>query len=60
MSMQNNRHKGYYEIGLTYINHRIKVRVFNGETFNSLLHRLFFILSIEREDHLFCIKESWK
>ena len=58
MSTQNNRHKGYYEIGLTYINHRIKVRVFNGETFNSLLHRLFFILSIEREDHLFALKKA--
>lgn len=55
--MSNSMIKGYYEIGLTYINHRIKVRVFNGESFNDLLHRLFYILSVEREDKLFALKE---
>jgi hypothetical protein len=50
--------KGYYEIGLTYINHRIKVRVFNGESFNEFLTRLFYILSIQREDRLFALKQD--
>lgn len=57
MNLPNNTIKGYYEIGLTYINHRIKARVFNGESFNDLLSRLFYILSIEREDKLFALKE---
>lgn len=58
MSRPSNAMKGYYEIGITYINHRIKARVFNSETFNDLLHRLFYILSIEREGKLFAFKHS--
>lgn len=50
--------KGYYEIGLTYINHRMKVRVFNGETFNDLLCRLFYILSMKRDNRLYALKEA--
>ena len=50
--------KGYYEIGLTYINHRIKCRVFNGETFNDLLTRLFYILSIQNGNKLFALKDE--
>lgn len=56
MSLAKNTMKSYYEIGLTYINHRIKARVFNGESFNDLLSRLFYILSIEREDKLFALR----
>lgn len=48
--------KGYYEIGITYINQRIKARVFNGESFNDLLIRLFYILGIKREEKLFAFK----
>ena len=50
--------KGYYEIGLTYINHRIKVRVFNGESFDDLLSRMFFILSMKRDKRLYALKEA--
>jgi len=50
--------KGYYEIGLTYINHRIKIRVFNGEIFNDLLTRIFFILGLDRENRLYALKQE--
>jgi hypothetical protein len=49
--------KGYYEIGITYINHRIKVRVFKGEKFADLLDRLYYILNVEREDKFFVLKQ---
>lgn len=50
--------KGYYEIGLTYINHRVKVRVFNKETFSDLVDRLLCILSIDKEDRFIALKQE--